>query len=250
MRRFDIDKDLLKYYNSNSLKIPKNIEVLNSFLDEVELNLDIKIGNLLGLGFEGQVYEILDSDKCIKFQTRTCNDYSDIKTQLYLEKNTLKNIANIYEVGVIHLNKFREICLNGEFNEIYYIISDKLIINESIKQLFSNLDKDYSSFKKEINLSDILNYDNQGDNLLGFLEDTNDYDLTNELLIFFKHTKFTKEVNQLIDILNELKQHEIFYNDFVTKNLGFNNESKLCIFDLNGYEGDNEDLEIKKVLNI
>ncbi len=53
MRTFKYDESLLKYYNKDSLMIPKNERVLNTFLDELSNKLNIKIGNMLGLGFEG-----------------------------------------------------------------------------------------------------------------------------------------------------------------------------------------------------
>jgi hypothetical protein len=253
-REFNYDKSLLNYYNKDSLKLPKNLEQLNNFLNIIESKLSIKIGNMLGLGFEGQVYEIIDSNKCIKFQTRTCDDYSDITTQLFLLDKQLDSIANIYEVGVIKINdnKLNSICINGDLNEIYYIISENLSVNWKLKELFENLENDYIEFSDKLKINDNIEYDNQGDNLLGFLEDFIDYDPNQYIDQFRENTLFKNSVERLIFCLEELKQNDIEYNDFVVKNIGFNKNNDLTIFDLNGFEGDEDeiDLEKLKVLNI
>jgi hypothetical protein len=245
MRNFEnYDKQLLQYYNSNSLKIPKNITLLNEFLNQVELKLNIKIGSLIGLGFEGQVYEILNSNNVIKFQPIITNDYSDIITNEYLKTVSLKNIANVVSTGIINNNTFNSICLNGLNNEIAYTISEKLIVDDTLKKLLFNMEIEFVDYSKTILNEDPYIKNLDGDNLLGFIEDLYIDDSKSYLKSFIKTSKYKKYLNQLIDILMELDFHTISYNDFVVKNLGFKNK-KLALFDINGFE-DYLDLKIIK----
>ena len=249
MRKFNYDKDLEKYYNKESLKLPKNEKSLNNFINKVSNKLNIEVGDMIGVGFEGQVYEIKNTNKVIKFQPRTCDDYSDIITTAYLLNKKLKNIAQIFEFGIVKItnNMTNNICINSKFNEIYYIISEKAIINKQLKKLFTNLELEYFAYHK---LKDHW-IDNDGDHFLSFIEDFSNGDPNQHIKKFLKKTKFLKEVNQIITALNELKEHDIYYNDFVVKNFGFDKDKNLILFDINGYEEKNDfNLSNKKRLII
>lgn len=250
MRLFNYDEDLLKYYNKDSLKLPKNTTLLNKFLNAVETNLNIQIGDMLGIGFEGQVFEIKNTNKVIKFQTRSTDDFSDIETSLYLLNKKLNGIVNITRIGIVRMlnNAFHSICINSNpnFNEVYYIISDKVIVNNKVKQLFNNLEKDYNLHSKTL-FGEFLNEFNGGDAFLGFIED---FFGEKSLDKYIGLTNYKNEVKRLYSILRELQKHEIDYNDFLTKNFGLNENNQLCLFDISGYEGYDYNINDLKVISI
>jgi len=227
--------DFHKYYDPNKLKIPKNIDVLNIFLNMLSNNLfwdENKIGNLIGVGYEGQVYDIVGEDKVIKIQETQLDDLSDLNTLLYLKNKDIKGVAKIHEIK--HIVTDIEL---KEFNKnIFYIILDKVTINNDLYKLFSDIEFDYLFIKSH----KIYSSDIDGDAFLGYIDDyayTNPKEIT-EFINKIKDKTNKKNVAYILDILTNLYlNHNIKMGDLMVKNFGFDKDNNLSIFDINGYFG-------------
>lgn len=233
MRDFsNFDTSLLDNYSVADLKIVSDKFITNSMLDLLSEAINVSIGDLIGLGFEGQVYSLPDQ-KCLKIQVIDSDDYSDITTSIYLKSLKSNLIANIYEVGKFSF-------LNKSY---YYIIMDLLNTSKSMSKLFK-IESDYLKFSKNM-FEESCDYDQKGDKVLSFLEDFRDK--PSIIDSFLMTTSFKKDVLRLLDILKFLESNDIEYLDFMAKNLGVNSKNEFCLFDISGYS-DEVDIIFDKVI--
>lgn len=201
------------------------------FKEWFESKLGKSVGNFIGQGVDGAVYE-LDPYRVIKIKSRT----DDLDPLLSLSQNPIPGVVRVFSVGKIQLPKrfWRQFDENQEIREAAFVIMEKLFPSQDLENKLTEIGKLWKEFAKQTGAPRY----GMGIHVLRDLAINEDKEALKEFANFIndEHPELIQVVLEIYSIFQALQANGINWADVHSKQFAYNKKGQIKAFDID-YRG-------------